>query len=266
MGILNVTPDSFSDGGLFLDPQAAVDHALEMEATGADIIDIGGESTRPGATPVSEKDELKRILPVLGALIPKVKIPISIDTTKPEVARQAIDMGASIINDVGGLTDEAMLRIVKKSDCGVVIMHARGTPQTMQRHPRYKNVIAEVYSFLKKQIERGTDHGISKTRMVIDPGIGFGKTLNHNLTLLNQLFDFIPLGVPILIGASRKSFIPKVLYPGQTAFGTAGAIEGTAATVAISVLRGARILRVHDVAFMVRVAQIANAILKAPVT
>ncbi len=262
MGILNATPDSFSDGGLFLDPGRAVEHAIQMEKAGADLIDIGGESTRPGAIPVPEEEELRRVLPVITALIRKIKIPLSIDTTKAEVARAALDAGASVINDISGVTADAkMFAVAAKSNCGLIIMHSRGTPQTMQRHPRYTDLIGEIRSFLKNQIQKGIDRGISKTRMVIDPGIGFGKTVNHNLTLLNRLSDFVPLGVPLLIGPSRKSFIGKVWgsAPGQQ---TAPVLEGTAAAVAICILHGARILRVHDVAFMVRVARIADAILK----
>ncbi len=256
MGILNITPDSFSDGGRFDTPTQAVDHAMAMEQAGADIIDIGGESTRPGADPVSEEEECRRILPVVQALHRKIKIPLSIDTTKAIVAKRAVDLGASIINDISGLTaDQQMLEVVAKSKCGVVIMHAKGTPQTMQKNPRYTNLIEEIYTFLKNQIQKGVDAGISKSRMVIDPGIGFGKTVLHNLTILNRLSDFTSLGVPILIGVSRKSFIKKILHEDAP-------LPGTAAAIAISILHGARILRVHDVAFMANVAKISDAIVK----
>ncbi|MBI3358156.1 MAG: dihydropteroate synthase [Nitrospirae bacterium] len=281
MGILNVTPDSFSDGGLFANSEQAVDHALLMEHTGADIIDIGGESTRPNASPVPAEEELRRVLPVIKMLSRKVKIPLSIDTTKAEVARLAIDHGVSIINDISGLTrDPDMRAIAAKSKVGLILMHAKGTPETMQRSPRYKNVVCEVYRFLEGQIRHAMEGGISKIRLVVDPGIGFGKTANHNLALINHLADFLPLGVPILIGPSRKSFIGRVLTD-ETKSGRSPSPpcrplkerdhlasltffrwEGTAAAVAISILRGARIIRVHDVAPMMRVARVADAICK----
>ena len=269
MGILNVTPDSFSDGGLFMSAERACEHALKMEQEGADIIDIGGESTRPNAVPVSEEEELRRVLPVIETLSKKIKIPLSIDTTKAEVARQAIHYGASIINDISGLMrDPKMRSIVAKSKAGLILMHSKGTPQTMQKRPRYSNVVHEVYTFLERQIQAAIEAGISKTRLVVDPGIGFGKTVTHNLTLLNALTDFLPLGVPILIGPSRKSFIGKVL----TARGTLQCVppqdrwEGTAAATAIAILRGARIIRVHDVASMARVAKVADAIYKGRIS
>jgi len=253
-----------------MDAKQAIKQAIQMEQQGADIIDIGGESTRPNALPVSKEEELRRVLSVIKVLSKKIKIPLSIDTTKAEVARQAIEHGVSIINDVSGLTrDPNMMSIVAKSKVGLVLMHSKGTPQTMQRHPRYRNVVHEVYDFLEKQIKQAIAGGISKARLVIDPGIGFGKTVNHNLTLMNQLYDFLPLGVPILIGPSRKSFIGKVLTPHLTspsrlARRGEGSLrwEGTAAAVAISILRGARIVRVHDVAQMARVAYVADAICK----
>jgi len=273
MGILNITPDSFSDGGLFMDAKQAIKQAIRMEQEGADIIDIGGESTRPNAVPVSEEEELRRVLPVIKALSRRIKIPLSIDTTKSEVARLAIDHGASIVNDISGLMrDPKMMSIVAKSKAGLVLMHSKGTPQTMQRHPRYSNVVREVYDFLEKKIKQAIDGGIPITRLLIDPGIGFGKTANHNLTLMNQLSAFLPLGVPILIGPSRKSFIGKVLTsstdpaPHLTSLARGDESipfyqwEGTAAAVAIAILRGARIIRVHDVAPMARVARVADAI------
>ncbi|MEK7702397.1 MAG: dihydropteroate synthase [Nitrospirota bacterium] len=266
MGILNVTPDSFSDGGLFMSTTQAVKRAVQMEQEGADIIDIGGESTRPAAEPVSVKEELKRVLPVIKAVRLKVKIPLSIDTTKSEVAKAALDQGVSIINDVSGFTrDSKMFSIAKKSKAGIIIMHTKGRPQTMQKNPQYKNVTKEVYLFLERQIKQAIEMGIPKNKIVIDPGIGFGKTVNHNLTLMNHLSDFLTLGVPILVGPSRKSFIGKVLSPLSE-----GAIsspfyrwEGTAAVVAISILRGASIIRVHDVASMMRVARVARAVATA---
>jgi dihydropteroate synthase len=256
MGILNVTPDSFSDGGQFSEVGRAVDHAIKMEEEGADIIDIGGESTRPGAHLVSAEEEMKRVLPVITALAKKVTIPLSIDTTKAEVARRAVDLGASIVNDVSGLTrDPDMVSVLVQSMAGVVIMHSKGTPQTMQKSPRYKDVIQEIYLFLEGQIQYARNHGISKARIAIDPGIGFGKTVRHNLTLLNWLSDFKPLQAPLLVGPSRKSFIRKITGP-------EGIHEGTAATVAMAVAHGASILRVHDVAAMAYVSRITSAIIK----
>jgi len=256
-----------------MDAKQAIKHALRMEQEGADILDIGGESTRPNALPVSEEEELRRILPVIKALSRKVKIPLSIDTTKAEVARLALEHGVSIINDISGLTrDPKMRSIVAKYKAGLILMHSKGTPQTMQRRPRYNNVVSEVYNFLENQLEKAMDDGISKTRIVIDPGIGFGKTANHNLTLINHLSDFLPLGVPILIGPSRKSFIGKILTPATDLIPHRTAPykgekslpffrwEGTAAAVAIAILLGVRIIRVHDVAPMMRVARVADAI------
>jgi dihydropteroate synthase len=264
MGILNVTPDSFSDGGRFMSTKTAVEYALKMEQDGADIIDIGGESTRPNAAPVSEEEELQRVLPVIEKLAKKVKIPLSIDTTKAEVARLAIACGVSIVNDVSGLTrDSKMRKIVAKSKTGLILMHSKGTPKTMQRRPRYKNVVSEVYTFLEAQINHAMAGGISKTRLVIDPGIGFGKTANHNLTLIKHLSDFLSLGVPILIGPSRKSFIGKILTPlTEDRSSPFYRWEGTSASVAIAIACGARIIRVHDVATMMRVARVADAICK----
>lgn len=247
----------------------AVLHAVQMEQEGADIIDIGGESTRPNSAPVSEKEEIKRVLPVIRALIKKIKIPLSIDTTKAEVAKVAIENGASIINDVSGFTrDLQMFSVAQKLKAGIVMMHSQGTPKTMQKNPRYQNVTKEIYCFLERQIAKAVEIGIPKKRIVGDPGIGFGKTVHHNLTLLNHLADFLPLGVPILVGPSRKSFIGKVLSCANEKDKTSQSNsanpldrwEGTAAAVAISVLRGASILRVHDVAAMMRVSRVAHAI------
>ncbi len=260
MGILNVTPDSFSDGGRYTTPRRAVDHALRMAAAGADLIDIGGESTRPGATVISEADELRRVLPVIEKLAGRLSIPISIDTTRAEVARAALAAGAVVVNDVrGGLGDPAMLGVVAESDAGWVIMHCRGTPQTMQRAPRYHNLLDEVRQFLEQQCHRAIAAGIGRNRIVVDPGIGFGKTTRHNLTLLARLDAFADLGVPILVGPSRKSFIGKVLG-GRAVDDPAARASGTAAVLAVAILRGARIVRVHDVAEAVDVVRVADAI------
>ncbi len=261
MGILNVTPDSFSDGGRFLDLDRAVNHALRMQTEGADIIDVGGESTRPGAAPLSCQEELDRVLPVVCALIKQLTIPISIDTTKSDVARQAIDAGAAIINDVsGGTKDPWMFSTAAQGAAGLVLMHARGNPQTMQRAPRYQNVTEAVYQFLSRQIEKAMGHSIPKSRLVVDPGIGFGKTVTHNLTLLKQIDRLTHLGVPVLVGPSRKSFIGKTLN-----LPTDERLEGTLAAAAIAIFQGARIIRVHDVAPLRRVIDLSDAIRKGRV-
>jgi len=260
MGILNITPDSFSDGGKFLNTKQAIQHALKMEQDGADIIDIGGESTRPGATPVTLEEELRRVLPVIKVLVKKLAIPISIDTIKAEVAQKTVDLGVSIVNDTSGLSNPKIISVVSQSSAGVVIMHAQGTPQTMQKNPQYKNIIKEVYHFFECRIKQAIDCGISKTRIVVDPGIGFGKTVDHNLTLINRLSDFLPLGVPILLGPSRKSFISKVLSDTKN---ISNAIhQGTAIAVSTAIMNGARIVRVHDVESIKITLQMTEAILK----
>ncbi|HZR45340.1 MAG TPA: dihydropteroate synthase [Candidatus Manganitrophaceae bacterium] len=258
MGILNVTPDSFSDGGRFFDVQKAIDQAVRMEEAGADLIDIGGESTRPGASPVSLEEESRRVLPVIEKLALRVKVPLSIDTTKSEVAKRAIEAGASIINDVSGFTrDPEMFPVAATGKAGLVIMHARGTPQTMQRNPRYRNLIEEVRLFLSRQLQKAAAHGIPINRIAIDPGIGFGKTADHNLKILHRLDRFADLGAPVMVGPSRKSFIGRALD-----LPPAERLEGTAAAVAIAVFQGANILRVHDVASLARVIRVAHAIRK----
>jgi dihydropteroate synthase len=258
MGILNVTPDSFSDGGAFFDPNQAVEQALRMEAEGANLIDVGGESTRPGAEPVSMEEEIRRVVPVVEKLAKQLTIPISIDTTKSEVARRAIEAGASIVNDVSGCTrDPKMLSVAAKDRSGLIIMHAKGTPQTMQRHPRYHDLIGEIRRFLRGRIDAAVVNQIPKNRIAVDPGIGFGKTANHNLKILHRLGDFADLGVPLLVGPSRKSFIGRILDlpPSER-------LEGTAAAAAIAVFQGARIIRVHDIKPLVRVVRVAEAIRK----
>ncbi len=258
MGILNVTPDSFSDGGRFSNVERAVDHALRMEEAGADMIDVGGESTRPGAPPVSVKEECRRVLPVIEKLAKRLTIPLSIDTTKSEVAREAINAGASIINDVSGFTrDPEMFSIAADKKSGLVIMHAKGTPQTMQRRPRYHNLLDEIHQFLDRQIKKAIVCRIPKNRIVIDPGIGFGKTAKHNFTILRHLDSFADLGVPLLVGPSRKSFIGQILN-----LPVSERLEGTAAAAAIAIFQGAHIIRVHDVAFLTRVIRVAHAIRK----
>ena len=244
MGILNVTPDSFSDGGDFSDPAAAIDRALEMVAQGADIIDIGGESTRPGANPVSAANEIRRTAPVIEKLREQSDIPVSVDTMKSEVALQALEAGADIINDVSAFeADAAMAGVAAQYGAGVVLMHMKGSPKTMQADPCYANVVGEVRSYLQQRMDYAVEHGVARDRMVIDPGIGFGKTLEHNLALLRGLNELAEIGSPILVGASRKSFIGHVLGREDPAGRLAGSL-GIAAWLA---MQGTHILRVHDV-------------------
>ncbi|MFO1439680.1 MAG: dihydropteroate synthase [Verrucomicrobiaceae bacterium] len=244
MGIVNVTPDSFSDGGRFADPGRAVEHALAMVADGADILDIGGESTRPGAEPVGEAEELRRVLPVIRALRSQSQVLISIDTMKASVARAALDAGADIINDVTGLRgDAAMVRLASETHCGLVAMHMIGDPQTMQNAPHYENVVAEVRGYLEERLRVLTNAGIDKQRIVLDPGFGFGKTLEHNLTLLRHLPDLVIDDRPLLIGVSRKSMIGKVIHSTDMA----DRYWPTVALTAHAREHGARIIRVHDV-------------------
>jgi dihydropteroate synthase len=257
MGILNVTPDSFSDGGTFYKETEAVAHALQMAEDGADIIDIGGESTRPGSEAVPLEEELKRTIPVINTLARKIRIPISIDTYKAEVARRALDAGASMVNDISGLKfDPEMPRVVSRRKVPVVIMHIRGTPKDMQQNPVYRDLIPEVRESLRGGIKLALDAGISDDMILVDPGIGFGKTFTHNLEILNNLEAFAAMGKPVLVGPSRKAFIGKILgdaLPDER-------LEGTAAAVAVSIMHGAHIVRVHDVKEMVKVAKVTDAI------
>jgi dihydropteroate synthase len=256
MGILNVTPDSFSDGNCFLNPQRAIDRALEMAAEGADIIDIGGESTRPGAPPVSANEEIDRILPVISGLAGKTACALSVDTWKSSVARAAVESGVEIINDISGLTfDERMTAVAARSGAGLVLMHTRGTPQTMQSDTEYADLIGEIRLFLHKAVSRAVEGGIQEHCIAVDPGIGFAKTARHNLEILRRLREFTGMGLPLLVGTSRKSFIGSTLNRehGQR-------LMGTAATVAVAVANGASILRVHDVLAMRDVADMAHAI------
>lgn len=243
MGIVNVTPDSFSDGGRFNDTGRAVEHALQLVAEGADILDIGGESTRPGAEPVEEAEELRRVLPVIRAVRSATKALISIDTMKASVARAAIDAGADIINDVTGLrADAAMPRLAADTNVGIVVMHMTGTPQTMQSNPQYEDVVAEVRAYFEKRLQLMEHEGIAAERVVLDPGFGFAKTLEHNLTLLRELSQLSTLR-PLLIGISRKSTIAKVI--GSDAMDDR--YWPTVALTAHAREHGARIVRVHDV-------------------
>jgi dihydropteroate synthase len=260
MGILNVTPDSFSDGGRYFKKNDALTQALRMEEEGADVIDIGGESTRPGAMKVSAKEEIKRVTPVIEELAKRVKVPISVDTYKSEVADASIKAGASMINDISGLRfDPAMAEVAAEHEVPVVIMHIKGTPKNMQRNPLYTSLISEITDYLREGIIKAKKAGVAEDRIIIDPGIGFGKTLDHNLEIIRRLSEFEGLEKPILLGHSRKSFIGKVLDDVQTG----DRVDGTAAVTAIGIVNGANIVRVHDVKEMVSVARIADAIKRA---
>ena len=241
MGVVNVTPDSFSDGGRFFDTKAAVAHALGLVQEGADIVDIGGESSRPGALPVSAQQELERVLPVLEGLKDLEK-PISVDTRRPEVMQEALKAGASMINDIDALAAPGALEIVAASQCAVCLMHKKGEPATMQQAPHYDDVVAEVMLFLKNRIEKAQISGIARERIAVDPGFGFGKTLEHNLTLLKHLPSFSSLGVPLLAGWSRKSSLGKI-----TGRGADERLPASLAMALLSLQGGATILRVHDV-------------------
>jgi len=255
MGVLNVTPDSFSDGGQFLDTDKAIEHGLKMAAEGAAIIDVGGESTRPAAASVSADEQIKRVIPVIEALAKKTDVPISIDTYKVEVAKAALEVGAAMINDITALGDERMGELVAERQVPVVLMHIQGTPTTMQVEPKYDDVVGEVLGFLVSRAERAEQFGIAKEMIFIDPGIGFGKTLEHNLLLLRNIDKFVVSGYRVLIGTSRKSFIGKLTGKEKPS----DRIFGTAASVALCVAAGVSIVRVHDVAEMVDVVKVVNA-------
>jgi len=260
MGVLNVTPDSFSDGGKFFDAQTAIDAALAMEAAGADLLDIGGESTRPGSDGTSADEELARVLPVLRALAGRLKIPISIDTRKAAVAEAAIADGAEIVNDVTGLrADPDIAGVAKRHRVPLILMHMRGEPRTMQKQPFARNAVRDVLGGLKRSIAIARRAGVPKSQIIVDPGIGFGKSFQQNYELIARLPEIARLGFPILIGTSRKAFLGKTL-DGK---GPEERIWGTAATVAASILAGAHIVRVHDVAEMVQVARVTDKVLEA---
>lgn len=261
LGVLNVTPDSFSDGGRFLDPARAIERGLRMEAEGALVLEVGGESTRPGSEPVPVRAELERVLPVIEGLARRSRVAISVDTTKFEVARAALDAGATIVNDVSaGRSDPRILALAAEREATLVLMHMRGTPREMQTDPRYEDVVAEVRAFLRERADQAASVGVAARRIWIDPGIGFGKKLEHNLALLVRLPELVSLGHPICLGVSRKSFIAGI----EAAAGAAESppdsrVGGTAAAVALGVLGGASILRVHDVAIMAQAARVALA-------
>lgn len=256
MGIVNVTPDSFFDGGRFFDERSAVAHALRLVDEGADLLDIGAESTRPGSNPVDTEEESRRLIPVVAAVAKRVSVPISVDTSKASVAEAAIDAGAVIVNDVTALRgDSRMVSVVAGSGAALVLMHMQGIPRTMQQAPHYEDVVEEVQSFFTERIRFALESGVMKNRIMLDPGIGFGKVLVHNLDLLSHLDKFKKLGFPLLVGLSRKAFIGQLLdHPGQDR------LWGTAGALALAVAQGANILRVHDVAVMRDVVKVASAI------
>ena len=256
MGVVNVTPDSFYDGGLYYEPARAIEHALQLAAEGADIIDVGGESSRPGAVPVPARDERKRVLPVIEVLREKKDVLISVDTAKAEVAEAALAEGAHIVNDISaGRLDPKMLPVVARTGAGLVLMHMKGTPRTMQSLAKYDDVVGEVKSFLTGRLEAALEAGVRETSVILDPGIGFAKTLEHNLALLNNLPVLAGLGRPVLVGVSRKSFIGRILDAEPE-----DRLEGTVAASVVSALHGASILRVHDVLEVKRALAVAEAI------
>jgi dihydropteroate synthase len=258
MGVLNVTPDSFSDGGHYLDPDAAAAHALRMESEGADLIDIGGESTRPGSESVSAEEELRRILPVLAKLRGKLRIPVSVDTSKAEVAEAAAEVGAEILNDVTGLRGGAQVaEVAKRRKLPLILMHMRGEPRRMQKEPFARDVMRDVTSKLNQSISLAQRAGVPNSQIVIDPGLGFGKSYEQNFELIARFSELARLGFPLLMGGSRKSFVGKALGGVPKSDRT----WGTAATVTAAVLGGAHIVRVHDVSQMAQVVRVADAIL-----
>jgi dihydropteroate synthase len=259
MGVLNVTPDSFSDGGKFFDPERAVQQALAMEQAGADLLDIGGESTRPGSAGVSDKEELARVLPVLQALRGRLKIPVSIDTQKSEVAEAALDAGAQIINDTSGLkNDPRIAEVAARRRVPLILMHMRGEPRTMQAGPFARDVLKDVIQGLRKSMAATRRAGVAKSQIILDPGIGFGKSFAQNYELLQKLPELAKLGYPLLVGTSRKGFLGATLTRDGRPAPPEERIWGTAATVTASILNGAHIVRVHDVAEMVQVARVAD--------
>jgi dihydropteroate synthase len=260
MGILNVTPDSFSDGGRYFDCSSAVERAREMVAEGADIIDVGGLSTRPGSEPVTVDEEIRRTVPVIEAISDKIQVPLSIDTYRAEVARRALAAGAAMINDISGLRfDPEMPLVAAEADVPVIVMHIKGTPRDMQKDPVYEALMLEVMDYLRESIIVAEGAGVDK--IIIDPGIGFGKTFDHNLQIIGNLHEFTLMGMPVLIGPSRKAFIGAIL-DGAPAYER---MEGTAAAVTASILAGANIVRVHDVREMSRVVRVADAIKRGSV-
>ena len=262
MGVLNVTPDSFSDGGKFFDAERAVEQAMEMERRGADLLDVGGESTRPGSAGISAQEELARVLPVLQALRGRLKIPVSIDTQKTEVAEAALDAGAQIINDISGLkSDPRIAKVAARRRVPLILMHMRGEPRTMQAGGFARDVMQDVMQGLRKSARVARKSGVSKSQIILDPGIGFGKSFAQNYELLQKLPQLAKLGYPLLVGTSRKGFLGATLAREGKPAPPEERIWGTAATVTASILNGAHIARVHDVAEMVQVARVADCLL-----
>jgi dihydropteroate synthase len=256
MGVVNVTPDSFSDGGRFLDPEDAVSHGLRLAEEGAYVLDVGGESTRPGSETVPATEELDRVVPVIKRLAAEVDVPVSVDTRKAEVAAAALAAGAVAVNDVTAGRDPEMFGVVQEAAAGLVLMHMLGEPKTMQREPRYDDVVGDIHGFLAERLEAAVHAGIDRDRLAVDPGLGFGKTYEHNLRLMREIDAFFDLGVPVVVGPSRKSFI-------GTALGDLPVdqrLEGTAGAVAYVAARGAHVIRVHDVEPMVRLLRVVDAI------
>jgi len=259
MGILNITPDSFSDGGLFFDKEKAIARGLKMVEEGADFIDIGGESTRPGSQPLGLDEELRRVIPVIEFLAREVDVPISIDTYKSTVAKKAIEAGAQIINDISGLyLDSLLSQVAAKEDVPLVLMHIRGNPETMQKNIHYESLFSEIIQYLKDSIRRAESAGVDPEQIIIDPGIGFGKTVEDNLLILKNLKEFKILGKPLLLGTSRKSFIGKILNADVTE-----RVEGSLSSIVVGVLNGAHIIRCHDVLQAKRAIAIADAVRQA---
>jgi dihydropteroate synthase len=255
MGVINVTPDSFSDGGRFLDPEEAVRAGMAMVEDGADLLDVGGESTRPRSDSVSPEEELRRALPVVKRLAAEVNVPISIDTRKAEVAKAALDAGATVVNDITAGRDDEMFAVVREAGAGMVLMHMQGDPKTMQDEPRYDDVVREVKAFLAERVAAAESAGIQRDGLCVDPGLGFGKTLQHNLTLMHDIGSMADIGRPVLVGPSRKSFVGRV-----TETEVDERLGGTAGAVAWLTAHGANIVRVHDVREMVRVVRMVDAI------
>ena len=261
MGVLNVTPDSFSDGGMYCDKQSAVDRALQMIEDGAYIVDVGGESTRPGSSPVSSEEELRRILPVIREIRSRTAVPISVDTYHPDVAKEALRAGADIVNDVTGLRTGEMRNVIRDADCPFVTMHMLGMPASMQKSPQYEDVVYEVMRFLAESLRISEEDGIDVTKGIVDPGIGFGKSFQHNITLLNRLDELLTLGHPVLLGASRKSFIG-----GITGGGKQNRLEGSLAAAVLAYAKGVKLLRVHDVLETRRALSVARCIVTGKMT
>lgn len=257
MGVINVTPDSFSDGGSYLDKDKAVERGLKLVSEGSDIIDIGGESSRPGSDPISKEEEMRRVIPVISELRKRIDMLISVDTTKSEVAKAALDSGADIINDISSFRfDPRMMTLAAQKEVPVILMHMKGTPKTMQTNPHYQDLLREVKEFLKEKLEEVQAQSIKKEKIIIDPGIGFGKSLKDNLILINNLHFLEEFNRPILVGISRKSFIGKILnLPSQER------LEGTIASAILSLIHGAHILRVHDVEAVKKAILVAEAII-----